>query len=40
MLCVDSSRHIGDFMVEQFVDDIEESCRRFLAKLRIEKSGR
>lgn len=31
MLCVDSSGRIGDFMVEQFADDIEESRRRFLA---------
>ena len=31
MLCVDSSGHIGDFMVEQSADDIEESRRRFLA---------
>lgn len=30
MLCVDSSGHIGDFMVEQETDDIEESRRRFL----------
>lgn len=31
MLCVDSSGHIGDLMVEQDADDIEESRRRFLA---------
>ena len=31
MLCVDNSGHIGDFMVEQSADDIEESRRRFLA---------
>ena len=31
MLCVDSSGRIGDFMVEQFANDIEESRRRFLA---------
>ena len=31
MLCVDSSGHISDFMVEQSADDIEESRRRFLA---------
>ena len=30
MLCVDSSGYIGDLMVEQFADDIEESRRRFL----------
>ena len=31
MLCVDSSGHIGDFMVEQFANDIEDNRRRFLA---------
>jgi len=31
MLCVDSSGRIGDFMVEQLANDIEESRRRFLA---------
>ena len=31
MICVDSSGRIGDFMVEQLADDIEESRRRFLA---------
>ena len=31
MLCVDSSGHIGDLMVEQDADDTEESRRRFLA---------
>jgi len=31
MLCVDNLGHIGDFMVEQSADDIEESRRRFLA---------
>lgn len=31
MLCVDSSGYIGDLMVEQDADDLEESRRRFLA---------
>ena len=31
MLCVDSSGRIGDFIVEQFANGIEESRRRFLA---------
>ena len=31
MLCVDSSGYVGDLMVEQFANDMEESRRRFLA---------
>ena len=31
MLCVDSSGFVGDLMVEQDADDIEESRRRFVA---------
>lgn len=31
MLCVDSSGRVGDLIVEQDVDDIEESRQRFLA---------